>query len=236
MSGHSHWATTQRAKGIKDVKRGKLFSKLARQISIATKEGGGPDPDSNYKLRIIVDTARAANMPKENIERAISKGSGEGAALTEVMYEGFGPGGVGLLIETTTDNRNRTAQEMKNILEKSGGGLGGPNSVSFNFISRGFLLIPKVEPLDEQILNLIDAGVEDYNEVPDGLELFVDPSSLYSVKETLAAKGYQASEYKLIKKPVTLVELSDKDSEKLAELVEKLEELDDVGEVFVNAA
>lgn len=236
MSGHSHWATTKRAKGIKDAARGKMFSKLGRTISIAVKEGGGASIDSNYKLRIAVEAARAANMPKDNIERAISKGAGEGAALIEAVYEGFGPGGVGIIIEAVTDNKNRTAQEMKSTLDKAGGNLGSPGSVAFNFVSRGFLLIKRVDPVDEQILNLIDAGVEDFNETTDGIELFVEPNRLFEVKEALVAKGFEVLEAKLIKKPITNVELSEKDFEKLMNLVETLEEMDDVDAVFVNAA
>jgi YebC/PmpR family DNA-binding regulatory protein len=236
MSGHSHWATTQRAKGVKDAARGKLFSKLGKQISIAVKEGGGASIDSNFRLRIAVETARAANMPKDNIERAISKGSGEGAALNEILYEGFGPGGVGVLIQATTDNKNRAAQELKNVLEKSGGSMGGPNSVSFNFVGRGYLFVKKQEPVDEQLLSLIDCGVEDFQEAPDGIEVYVEPSHLISTKEALVAKNFEVLETKLIKKPVNTVELSDKDAEKLQTLIEQLDELDDVDEVFVNAA
>lgn len=235
MSGHSHWATTQRAKGIKDKARGKLFSKLSRAITIAVKEGGGPLIDANYKLRIAVEVARAANMPKENIDRAIHKGSGEGENLTEVLYEGFGPSGVGILIEATTDNKNRTAQVMKNTLEKAGGNMGGPNSVSFNFETKGFLLVQKLPSADEQILSLIDLGIEEFEEHETGLDIYVEPSKLFSTKEALTEKGMVVQEARLIKKPVTFVELSEKDMEKLSNLVDALEELDDVDNVFVNA-
>ena len=236
MSGHSHWATIQRSKGVKDAARGKIFSKLSKQISIAVKEGGGPDIDSNFKLRVIVEAARAANMPKDNIERAISKGSGEGANLAEVLYEGFGPSGVGVLIEATTDNRNRTAQELKNVLERSGGSMGGPNSVSFNFVNRGFLLIAKKDPIDEQLLTIIDSGAEDFSETEDGIELYTEPSNLLKTKEDLSSKGFEVLESKLIKKPVNTIELSEKDSDKLMALVGELNTLDDVSEVFVAAS
>lgn len=235
MSGHSHWATTQRAKGIKDKARGKLFSKLSRAITIAVKEGGGPLIDANYKLRIAVEVARAANMPKENIDRAINKASGEGASLTEVLYEGFGPGGVGILIEATTDNKNRTAQVMKSTLEKLGGTFAGPNAVSFNFETKGFLLVERMEPVDEQILSLIDCGIEEFEEHETGIDIYVEPSALFSTKEKLTEKGMKVLEAKLIKKPITVVELSEKESLKLGELVEALDELDDVDNIFVNA-
>lgn len=236
MSGHSHWATTQRAKGIKDKARGKLFSKLSRAITIAVKEGGGPDITANYKLRIAVETAKASNMPKDNIERAINNASQDGKTLTEVLYEGFGPAGVGVLIEATTDNKNRSSQLMKNMLEKAGGSLGGPNTVSFNFSTKGFLAVKKTDNFDEQLLTLIDCGVEDYEELDDRIDIYVDPSHLFSTKEDLTAKGMEVLEARLIKKPVTVVELSEKDADKLAGLVEALEELDEVDNVFVNAA
>lgn len=236
MSGHSKWSTIKRAKGVKDAARGKLFSKLSRQITIAVKEGGGPDPDANARLRLAIDTARAANMPKDNIERAINKSSGEGVTLTEVLYEGFGPGGVAVMIHVTTDNKNRTAQEINNMLEHSGGSLAGPNAVAFNFISRGYLFIEKKGSMDDMLLSLIDLGVEDYQEDPDGVELFTEPQLLFQTKQALEANGFIVKESSLIKKPTTTVELSEKDSEKLLNLVEQLEDHDDVDSVFVNAA
>ncbi len=235
MSGHSHWATTQRAKGIKDVARGKLFSKMSRAITIAVKEGGGPLIEANYKLRIAVETARAANMPKDNIDRAIHKGTGEGASLFEVLYEGFGPGGVGMLISATTDNKNRSAQEIKFALDRAGGTMAGPNAVAFNFATKGFLFVKKTDPVDDQMLTLIDAGAEDIVEAEDGIEIYVDPTQLFAMKEAITAKNIEVLEAKLIKKPVTTVELSEKDSERLSALLDTLNELDDVDEVYVNA-
>ena len=235
MSGHSHWATTQRAKGIKDAKRGKLFSKLARQISIATKEGGGTDLDSNYKLRIIVDTARAANMPKENIERAISKGSGEGENLTEVVYEGFGPGGVGLIIKATTDNKNRTAQEIKLILERNGGSFAGPGAVSFNFKHEGNLFVENPTDVDSVTLTLIDCGATDVVETEGGLDVYTEPHDLFDVKKKAEAAGIVFSRAELIQRPITMVTLDDTQGEKLMSLLELLEDQDDVDAVYMNA-
>ncbi len=234
MSGHSHWATTQRAKGIKDKARGKLFSKLSRAITISVKEGGGPLIDSNYKLRIAVEVARAANMPKENIDRAIHKAEGDSASLSEVLYEAFGPGGVGILIEATTDNKNRTAQVMKNTIEKTGGTFAGPNAVSFNFETKGYLFIEKSATPDEQLLTLIDSGVEEFEEHPDGIDVYVEPATLFSTKEALTEKTMKVLEAKLIKKPITFVELSETETEKLSNLVDAIEELDDVDNVYVN--
>jgi YebC/PmpR family DNA-binding regulatory protein len=235
MSGHSHWATTQRAKGIKDAKRGKLFSKLARQISIATKEGGGTDLDSNYKLRIIVDTARAANMPKENIERAISKGSGEGESLSEVVYEGFGPGGVGLIIKATTDNKNRTAQEIKLLLERNGGSFAGPGAVSFNFKHEGNLFVEKPIDVDSVTLTLIDAGATDVVETEAGLDVFTEPHDLYEVKKKAEAAGITFSRAELIQRPITMIEIDEATGEKLMSLLEIIEDQDDVDTVYMNA-
>src|SRR3989344_6041026 len=150
MSGHSKWATIHRSKEVKDAKRGNLFAKMGRAISIAVKAGGGPDPSANFKLRVAIEKARAADMPKENIERAIAKAS-EGGALEEVTYEGFGPGGIGVIVEAATDNKNRTAQEIKNAFERGGGNLAGPGSVSFNFEQKGFLLVKKTDKPDEQM-------------------------------------------------------------------------------------
>lgn len=234
MSGHSHWATTQRAKGIKDAARGKIFSKLSRQITIAVKEGGSPDPSANSRLRIAIEAARAANMPKDNIDRAIKK-IGEAGNLDEVLYEGFGPGGVSLMIQATTDNKNRSAQEIKYALERAGGNLGGPNSVSFNFATKGMLHIPKSDDLDSQILSLIDLGVDDYLETEDGLELYVEPNETFEVKEKLEKSGVNVLSAKLIKKPLNTVNLSESDETKLMNLLNVLDELDDVDEVFVNA-
>ncbi len=153
MSGHSHYATIKRQKGMKDAAKGKVFSKMGRAITIAVKSGGGiSDPNANYKLRMAVDAARAVNMPKENIERAISKAAGHSQSLDEIIYEGFGPGGVGIIVEAATDNRNRTAQEIKNIFERGGGNLGGPGSVAFNFDPKGLIVVKKGEASEPQML------------------------------------------------------------------------------------
>lgn len=236
MSGHSKWSTIKRAKGVKDAARGKLFSKLSRAITIAVKEGGGGDPTANYKLRIAVDTARAANMPKENIDRAINKASDTSANLANVLYEGFGPAGVGILVDATTDNKNRTAQEIKTMIDRNGGTFAGPNAVAFNFATKGYLFINKAEDADSQLLALIDLGIEDYAEAEDGIEVYVDPSKTAETRDALEAAGFAPQETKLIRKPMTTVELNESEMDKLMNLIDLLEEHDDVDAVYVNVA
>ncbi|MEJ2441668.1 MAG: YebC/PmpR family DNA-binding transcriptional regulator [Patescibacteria group bacterium] len=234
MSGHSHYATIKRQKESKDLAKGKIFSKLAREISIAVKSGGGPSPDSNYKLRVAMDKARAANMPKVNIERAISKGSG-GEALEEVTYEGFGPEGIAVMVETATDNRNRTGQEIKGIFERGGGGLAGPGAVSFNFTPRGLLVIKKDKDSEEQMLKLIDLGVEDLEETEDGIEAYVEGSKLGEIRDKLEKDNFQISSAELVQKPKNYQTISNEDkAKKVLSFLDKLEDNDDVQKVFTN--
>ncbi len=235
MSGHSHFSTIKRQKEAKDQARGKIFSKMGRAITIAVKTGGGPDPESNYKLRMAVDLARAANMPKDNIERAISKGQGAGKSMEEVVYEGFGPEGIGVIAEVTTDNRNRTAQEMKNLFERSGGNLGGPGSVSFNFQKYGFLFIEKSENTEEQMLKLIDLGIEDMEETSDGIEIYLSPDKLREVRKKLDEAQVPVRSVELIMKPTTLQSVSSGSAAKVLAFLEKLDEHEDVQNVFTNA-
>ena len=235
MSGHSKWSTIKHQKAANDIAKGKLFSKLARAITIAIKTGSGADPESNYKLRMIIDTARAANMPKENIERAISRASSEGANLEAVTYEGFGPLGVNVLVDATTDNRNRTVAEIKKLFERGGGTLGGPGSVSFNFSPKGMLVIKKANDVDSQTLSLIDLGVEDIEDVGGDLEIFVDPSKLSSTKESVEKLGFQVLSAELIQKPKTVKVLGNEtDAAKVLNFLDSLEEHDDVQKVFSN--
>lgn len=235
MSGHSKWATIKRQKAANDKSRGQTFSKLSRAITIAAKTGGGPNPDSNYKLRMAIDAARAENMPKDTIDRAINKASGA-EQVEEVTYEGFGPGGVAIIIQAATDNRNRTAQEVKSILDRGGGSMGQPGSVSFNFDSKGFLLVKKEGNVDEQMLSLIDAGVDDIVEGEDGLEVYVSPQELYGAKGKIEAARFSVLQAELVQKPKTFIELDEAKSEKLYALLDKLDELEDVQKVFDNAS
>jgi YebC/PmpR family DNA-binding regulatory protein len=235
MSGHSHYATIKRQKGLKDAARGKIFSKMARAIAIAVKAGGNSDPEANYKLRMVVDAARAVNMPKENIERAITRAGSEAENLEEVTYEGFAGGGVGVIVEAATDNRNRTAQEIKNIFERGGGNLAGPGSVSFNFEPKGLIVIKKKANKDEQILTLIDAGVEDFEETDDAIEVYVSADKLNEVKKLLEAKGFEIISFELVRKPKNMQDVSDlATAQKVLKLLDSLEEDDDVQKVYAN--
>ncbi|HEX6976736.1 MAG TPA: YebC/PmpR family DNA-binding transcriptional regulator [Patescibacteria group bacterium] len=236
MSGHSHYATTHRQKELKDAARGQVFSKLARQITIAAKTGGGPNPDSNFKLRVIVEKARAVSMPKENIERAISKAENS-AELEEITYEGFGPGGIGIMVEAGTDNRNRTANEIKNIFDKSGGKFAGPGAVSFNFDHMGLLIVEKEGNADEQMLKLIDLGAADVEDAGDSIEVYVAPNDLFSVQKKLIDAGFKVTTTELTQRPKNYQELSDPDQiEKATKLLDTLHEHDDVQKVYTNLA
>ena len=234
MSGHSHYSTIKRQKESNDATKGAVFSKLTRAISIAVKTGGGPSPDSNYKLKVAIDKARALNMPKVNIERAISKGVG-GGALEEVTYEGFGPNGVAVMVEVATDNRNRSGQEIKNIFEKGGGSFAGPGAVAFNFEPKGFIVIKKEKNTEEQMLTLIDLDVEDMEETSDGIEVYVDVNVLRQTREKLESKGFEIISTELVQKPKNYISLTDeKKASKVLSFLDVLEENEDVQKVFAN--
>lgn len=236
MSGHSKWATTHRQKEAKDSVRGKLFSKLARQITIAAKTGGGSNPDANFKLRVMIEKARAASMPKENIERAISKAETSGE-LEEVTYEGFGPGGIGILVEVGTDNRNRTANEIKNIFDKNGGKFAGPGSVSFNFEQMGLLIVARQEGKtpDEQMLVLIDLGASDIEADEGEFEVYVAPHDLFTMQKKLLDAGFKITTTELLQRPKTYQDVVEKNEiEKATKLLEALHDHDDVQKVYTN--
>lgn len=235
MSGHSHYATIKRQKESRDAARGRVFSKLARAISVAVKAGGGGDADANPKLRFAVESARAANMPKGNIERAISRAEGVGETLEEVSYEGFGPGGVGVIVEAATDNRNRTGQEIKNLFERGGGSLAGPGSVTFNFEPKGFMLIQKSHENDEQTLRLIDAGADDIEETKDGVEIYTEPSKLAEVRDKVLSLGYKIDSFELVRKPKNLQVVNEaSQAQKVLKLLESLEGHGDVVKIYAN--
>ncbi|HKC04409.1 MAG TPA: YebC/PmpR family DNA-binding transcriptional regulator [Patescibacteria group bacterium] len=233
MSGHSHYATIKRQKGANDAAKGNLFSKLARSIMIAAKNGA--DPDMNFKLRFEIDKAREASMPRENIDRAIAKATTDAANLTEITYEGFGPGGISVMVEVASDNKNRTAQEMKNILEKNGGNLAGPGAVSFNFESKGFMLIKKTSDPEAQMLSLIDAGVDDVTETADGIEVYTAPDKLGEIHKALGALGFEISQVELQMKPKNLQVLEDPAvASKALKFLNALDEVEDVQKVHTN--
>ncbi len=234
MSGHSKWSTIKRQKEVKDISRGKLFSKLSRAISIAVKTGGGGDPATNNKLRVAVDAAKTANMPKSNIERAINKASTMGN-LEELTYEGFGPEGINVVVEVATDNRNRTGQDVKGLFERAGGRLAGPGAVMFNFDSKGMILIKKQAKAEEQMLDLIDLGVEDVEETEDGIEAYTNPEDLGSAKSRLKESGYEIISVDLVRKPISLQLVNNvKTADKTLKLLSNLSKLDDVQKVFSN--
>jgi len=237
MSGHSHWATIKRKKEINDQKRGQMFSKLAKAISVAAKDGA--DPETNFKLRLLIDRGRQVNMPKESIQRAIQKGSGQGGAggLEEIVYEGYGPLGVAIIIEAVTDNRNRTTAEIKNIFERGGGSLAAPGAVAFQFQKKGLLLVSKQTDVDEQVLQLIDLGAEDVEEVEDGIETYVLPGQLNQTKQALEKVGFKVKLFELISHPKMTVNVEDQEKlNKILKLIDSFDEHDDVQKVYTNLA
>lgn len=233
MSGHSHFATIKRQKAANDAVKGNLFSKLARNIMIAAKNG--PDPDMNFKLRVEIDKARAASMPKENIERAIAKATTEAANMQETVYEGFGPAGIGVIVQAATDNKNRTAQEIKNTFDKGGGNLAGPGAVAFNFENKGFMLVKKNSDPEDQELALIDLGAENIQETDDGFEVYVHPEKLSETHKKITEAGFEVTTTELQMKPINFVEITNPgDVAHAIKLLEALEDLEEVQKVFSN--
>jgi YebC/PmpR family DNA-binding regulatory protein len=236
MSGHSKWSTIKRQKGAADAKRGQLFTKLAREIAVAAREGL-PDPDHNVRLRLAVDRARAANMPKDNIERAIERASGAGTTenFDEVYYEGYGPGGTALMIQAMTDNRNRTVGEVRALLTRAGGTLGESGSVGWMFDQVGYIeLDVNGSDPDELALIAIDAGASDIQVEDGSVAVFTETTDLHKVSQTLQAAGFTLGSSQLTMRPKTLVTPEPDVAVKAIRLVERLEDLDDVQEVFTN--
>ncbi len=237
MSGHSKWSTIKRQKGVTDAKRGALFTKVAREISVAARQGGG-DPDANYRLRLAVEKARSVNMPSDNIKRTIDKatGGGEAEQFEEIVYEGYGPGGVALLVEAATDNRNRTAAEVRSIFTKTGGQLAGSGAVAWQFEPRGLIAVARngVDP-DEVALAAIDAGADDVDtDDPETIEIYTSPTDLERVRLALDAAGIlvDSAENTMIAKQT--VELDSTKARQALRLVEMLEDLEDVQRVTAN--
>jgi len=237
VSGHSKWAQIKRAKGANDVKRGQTFTKLGREISVSAREGGG-DPAGNARLRMAVDRAKEANMPMDTIQRAIQRGTGggEGAALEEVVYEAYGHGGAALLIEATTDNRNRTVAEVRAALTRGGGTLGESGSVAWNFESRGVLLAqPKDgEDPEELALKAIDAGADDFSVDGIDVEILTEPTQLDLVRQALIDAGVVVASAEVAMVPKTQIDLPVDQTTAVMRLVERLEDLDDVTRVYTN--
>ena len=236
MSGHSKWSTIKRQKGATDAKRGQLFTKLAREITVAARKGV-PDPEANAALRIAVQKARKENMPKDNIDRAIARAAGAdgGAQYEEIFYEGYGPGGTALMISTMTDNRNRTVGELRAVLVRAGGTLGENGSVSWMFDQTGQIVLP-VNGTDPEELALvaIDAGASDVQFDDESIEVYTEPADLHKVAEQLTAAGYEPESVELIMKAKDLMAPEQDVAVKALRLLEKLEDLDDVQTVYSN--
>ena len=236
MSGHSKWSQIKRDKGVNDVKRGAIFTKMGREIAVAARAGGG-DPDGNFRLRLAIEKARAANMPIDTIKRAVEKatGGGEGEQYEEIVYEGYGPGGVALLVEAATDNRNRTAAEVRSIFTKAGGQLAGAGAVAWQFEQRGVIAVPLagIDP-DEVTLLAIDAGATDVELDSDPLEIYSEPGDLESVRKALEKAGVaveSADQAMLAKQTMTVDAVKARQN---LRLVEHLEDLEDVQRVTSN--
>src|SRR5512141_2243585 len=237
MSGHSKWSTIKRAKGITDAKRGALFTKVAREISVAARQGGG-DPDANYRLRLAIEKARSVNMPADNIKRTIDKatGGGEAEQYEEIVYEGYGPGGVAILVEAATDNRNRTASDVRSMFTKTGGQLAGSGAVAWQFEPRGLIVVPaNGRDTDDLALAAIDAGASDVDTSdPELLDVFTEPADLERVRKALDGQkiDVESAENTMVAK--TTVELDAHRARQNLRLIELLEDLDDVQRVTAN--
>jgi YebC/PmpR family DNA-binding regulatory protein len=236
MSGHSKWSSIKHKKGAADAKRGKLFTKLARAITVAARDGGG-NVEANPALGLAVQKARDASMPKDNIQRAIDRGTGEGsdaAAIENVVYEGYGPGGAAILVEALTDNRNRTGAEVRHAFERHGGSLGEPGSVSWQFEKRGVILVDGERYGEDDLMPAIDAGAEDVTEDGELLKITTAASDLAAVRSALEQAGVEVQSAELSMEPKTTVEVGESDAPALLRLMDALEEHDDVDSVHAN--
>lgn len=238
MSGHSKWANIRIKKGKSDAQRGKVFTKIGRELAIAVKSGGA-NPDANSRLKDVIAKAKAANMPNDNIMRSIKKAAGEegGASYEEIVYEGYGPGGVAVIVEAATDNRNRTAGDIRHFFDKFGGNLGQTGSVSFLFNKKGVIIIEKTSNIkeDDLMLEVLDAGAEDFSVEEDYFEITTDPNDFSKVRIALEQKGYEFMEADVEMIPVTTTKLTDpKQIELMDRLIENLEDMDDVQNVYHN--
>ena len=235
MSGHSKWSTIKRKKGVKDAQRGAVFSRLSKDITLAARDGGG-DVAMNAALRLVVKKAKASNMPNDNIEKAIKKGTGELAGINyeNYIYEGYGPYGVALLIEVLTDNKNRTVPEIRHLLTKNNGNLGESGCVNWMFEKKGIILIDRSN-IDEEIFlsDLLDLGIDDFNEIENEYEILLKPEDFSSITNALEKKGYDL-EGNLSLVPINIMEIEDNKLDKIMQLIDALEEHDDVQKVHAN--
>ncbi|HEX6125637.1 MAG TPA: YebC/PmpR family DNA-binding transcriptional regulator [Pyrinomonadaceae bacterium] len=237
MSGHSKWHTIKHKKGALDAKRGKIFTKLIKEITVAARTGGSGDVDSNARLRKAVNDAKAQNMPNDTIDRAIKRGTGEleGVAYDEITYEGYGPNGVAVMVETMTDNRNRTVAELRHIFSKNGGNLGESGSVAWMFDKKGYIVVDKAAKSEDELFEIaIDAGADDVQDDGDVFEIFTAPDNFETVNEAIKKAGIepQAAEVSMI--PQNYIELTGADAKTMMKLYDALEDNDDVQKVYAN--
>lgn len=235
MSGHNKWSTIKHKKGATDAKRGRIFTKIIKEISVAAKLGGG-DPGANPRLRTAIDKAKGENMPKDNIERAIKKGAGgmEGVNYEEINYEGYGPGGVAVLVEVMTDNRNRTVSDVRSIFTKCNGNMGETGCVSWIFDKKGLIAYPKTVEFEKLFDAALEAGADDVSEQDEQFEVITDPSSFIEVRDTLAAAGFKFDSAEITMIPQTLIKLEGKHAESMLKMIDRLEDNDDVQNVYAN--
>jgi len=235
MSGHNKWSTIKHKKGAADAKRGKIFTKLIKEISVAAKLGGG-DPAGNPRLRTAIDKAKQENMPKDNIERAIKKGTGgmEGVVYEEITYEGYGPGGVAVLVEVMTDNRNRTVSEVRSCFTKGNGNMGETGCVAWMFDKKGLIVFPKGTNLEKLFEAALEAGAEDVTDEEDQIEVVTDLSAFIEVREALEKAGFSYDSADITMIPQTMVKLEGKQAESMLKLMDRLEDNDDVQNVYAN--
>jgi len=236
MSGHSKWASIKHKKGAADAKRGRVFTKLIREITVAAKNGGG-NPDTNPGLRTAINRANAANMPKDNISKAIKKGTGElpGVTYESCTFEGYGSGGVAILVETLTDNKNRSSAEIRNIFSKKGGNMAGAGSVGWIFTSKGYILIDKASISEDELFSVaVDAGAEDIKTSDKNYEIFTEPKNFEAVKSAIETKGIKWISEELTKIPNSTLKVTGNDAKQLLSLIEILEDHDDVQKVYAN--
>jgi YebC/PmpR family DNA-binding regulatory protein len=237
MSGHSKWAQIKRQKGVADTRRGQLFTKLGREISVAARQGG-PDPATNFRLRLTIQKARDNNMPADNIDRAIKRGAGgpDAATLSEVTYEGYGPGGAAILVETLTDNRNRTVADVRATFARAGGSLGETGCVAWLFESKGVVTVPiQHQGGDDVAMLAIDAGAEDVKVEDDAVEVYTRPADLENVRRSLEEAGVTVASAEIAMVPKSTLGLGEKEALQTLRLLDRLEELDDIQRVYSNA-
>lgn len=236
MSGHSKWASIKHKKGAADAKRGRIFTKLMREIAVAAKQGGG-DPNSNPRLRTIIQKAREANMPADNVERAVKKGTGEleGVNYEEVLYEGYGPAGVAILVQCLTDNKNRTASEIRNIFGKGHGSMAGAGSVAWIFEKKGLVVVPKGKVTEDQLMEVaLNAGADDLDQTDNKFEITTSPHNLAAVKEALEKAKIPLESAEITMIPKNQAPVSVDDVRAVLKLIESLDEHDDVQNVYAN--